>query len=282
MAPPFSYQPQNANDAMAGLGSGLGPLPPSGIENVEFQQPSPRASPRALEVYPSIGRPSLGGPRLSEVFAGKGGGAGASSPEIPLPKLLGGGQGRRETPYAGSFKGYMSHTGPIKVAKGDTLSKIAKRYDVSILDLMKANPQIVDPNRIMAGAMLQVPDNAPGLAGPAAEDESGLYVNGRRFRLSPGSIFPQGHILSAFDRGEDVEPMLNEYDQYIERHRERPSAPPPMTPSPRPFTATADMRGEGYRLGQSIRDQIKGMFGPTIEPMPGNPNYGRQGKAPIR
>jgi LysM repeat protein len=43
------------------------------------------------------------------------------------------------------------------VKAGDSLSKIAKAAGVSIADIMKANPQIKDPNKIFAGAKIEIP-----------------------------------------------------------------------------------------------------------------------------
>ena len=238
----------------------------------DFRSPQGPQGPRALEMYPSVGRAGAGGPRMSEVMAGAGGGPAASSPEIPMPKLMGGGRGGSSAPYAGSYKGDMSYAGPIKVAKGDTLSTIASRYGVSIQDLMKANPQIVDPNRIKAGAELRVPENAPGLSSKGDEN-SDLLIDDRRYRTKPGSRPALGHIMTAFDQGGDYNAILDQFDRSL--------APPAssqfrqLAPSPAPMNATANMRGEGERLGQSIRDQILAMFRPTpiVEPMPGNPNY---------
>lgn len=44
-----------------------------------------------------------------------------------------------------------------KVQSGDTLSRIAKNTGKSIEDLMKANPQIKDPNKIRAGDTYNIP-----------------------------------------------------------------------------------------------------------------------------
>lgn len=44
-----------------------------------------------------------------------------------------------------------------RIQAGDTLSTLATRFHTSIAELMKANPQIKDPNRIYAGALLHVP-----------------------------------------------------------------------------------------------------------------------------
>jgi hypothetical protein len=43
------------------------------------------------------------------------------------------------------------------VRRGDTLSGIARRFEVSLSDLEEANPQIVDPNRILPGQVINIP-----------------------------------------------------------------------------------------------------------------------------
>jgi LysM repeat protein len=43
------------------------------------------------------------------------------------------------------------------IKAGDNLTKIAKAAGVSIEDIMKANPQIKDPNKIFAGAKIEIP-----------------------------------------------------------------------------------------------------------------------------
>lgn len=49
------------------------------------------------------------------------------------------------------------------VKPGDTLSKIAKLNGVSLDELLKANPQITDPNRISVGDVLTLPNGAPDI-----------------------------------------------------------------------------------------------------------------------
>jgi len=55
------------------------------------------------------------------------------------------------------------------VKAGDTLSKIAKRNGITLPQLLQANPQIKDPNKIKVGAVLNLPDSstAPAPAKPA-------------------------------------------------------------------------------------------------------------------
>ncbi|HKG45937.1 MAG TPA: LysM domain-containing protein [Pyrinomonadaceae bacterium] len=45
-----------------------------------------------------------------------------------------------------------------KVKTGDTLSKIAKRNGVSLAQLLKANPQITNPDKIRVGQLINLPD----------------------------------------------------------------------------------------------------------------------------
>lgn len=45
------------------------------------------------------------------------------------------------------------------VQKGDTLWQIARRNRISLESLIAANPQILDPNQIMPGMQIKVPQN---------------------------------------------------------------------------------------------------------------------------
>ena len=47
-----------------------------------------------------------------------------------------------------------------KVKAGDTLSKIARRYGISLAQLLKANPQITNPDRIQIGQLINLPDTS--------------------------------------------------------------------------------------------------------------------------
>jgi uncharacterized protein (TIGR02594 family) len=47
-----------------------------------------------------------------------------------------------------------------KIKKGDTLGDIAKRFGVSLYNLMDLNPHIEDPDRIYVGASINVPGRA--------------------------------------------------------------------------------------------------------------------------
>jgi len=63
------------------------------------------------------------------------------------------------------------------IVSGENLSAIAKRYHIDVNDLLAANPQIKDKNKIMVGQRLKIPDAAapqpvmtPPVVPPAAHD----------------------------------------------------------------------------------------------------------------
>ena len=47
-----------------------------------------------------------------------------------------------------------------KIKAGDTLSKVAKRNGISLAQLLKANPQITNPDRIQVGQVVNLPDTS--------------------------------------------------------------------------------------------------------------------------
>ena len=53
-----------------------------------------------------------------------------------------------------------------KVRAGDNLSKVAKRYGMSLAQLLKANPQIKNPDRIQVGQLINLPDTSTDTTQP--------------------------------------------------------------------------------------------------------------------
>ncbi|MCY1046645.1 LysM domain-containing protein [Corallococcus sp. bb12-1] len=64
-----------------------------------------------------------------------------------------------------------------RIQSGDTLSALAKRYNTSVGDLMKANPDIKDKNLIYAGKSLNIPGSKdsfePGTSGSSGSKAGG-------------------------------------------------------------------------------------------------------------
>jgi LysM repeat protein len=44
-----------------------------------------------------------------------------------------------------------------RIKAGDTLGKIAKRFDITVADILAANPQITDPDKIIPGQVITIP-----------------------------------------------------------------------------------------------------------------------------
>jgi hypothetical protein len=123
---------------------------------------------RHLETYPAI-KTRSGGPGLPRVALLAGALGIAALALFMLPALLGIGGG------GGSASASPSSSGPASTAsasptavpaptqlvytvqKGDTLSRIAKKFSVDLADLLAANPDIKDPNTIKLGQQIVIP-----------------------------------------------------------------------------------------------------------------------------
>ena len=65
-----------------------------------------------------------------------------------------------------------------KIKPGDNLTKIAKANGTTVDAIMKANPQIKDPNKIQAGASLTLPGGAQGSGQPARRGGTASELRG--------------------------------------------------------------------------------------------------------
>lgn len=59
-------------------------------------------------------------------------------------------------------------TGEYTVRPGDTLDSIARRFGVSVGALLRWNPRVQDPDRILPGQVLRIPAGPPGTSRPSA------------------------------------------------------------------------------------------------------------------
>lgn len=71
-----------------------------------------------------------------------------------------------------------------RVRPGDTLEAIAKRFGVSLLDLVSANPTLESLDRLVVGSELYIPRKAKGLVVVLGEGQTLLDL-AERFGLSP-------------------------------------------------------------------------------------------------
>ena len=103
--------------------------------------------------------------------------AGKASPDAAAPAQAAAPTGQAAAPAKpGSSANPPAAGGSYTIKPGDNLTKIAKANGTSVDAIMKANPQIKDPNKISAGAKL----NLPGSGGnpPAAKPLPGKEVPG--------------------------------------------------------------------------------------------------------
>ncbi|MFN8623922.1 MAG: LysM domain-containing protein [Chloroflexota bacterium] len=70
---------------------------------------------------------------------------------------------------------------PYTVRPNDTLVRIARRFDLTVGQLLTANPQLTDPNLVQVGQVLQIP--APGA--PDTSPASGGIADGRDDLVDP-------------------------------------------------------------------------------------------------
>lgn len=99
------------------------------------------------------------------------------------------------------------------VMTGDTMYKIAAQHGVSLDDLLKANPDIVNPDLIYPGQVIEIP--TPGVPGgispepptvlPPGGMMPGMPPCGMMPGMPPGGMIPGiGFSLKAGDKGQEV------------------------------------------------------------------------------
>ena len=72
-----------------------------------------------------------------------------------------------------------------EVQPGDTLSRIANHFDLSLNDLLSANQQILDPNLIKVGQKINIPVVGPS---PALEPAPGHAETYDGIHPAPGTV----------------------------------------------------------------------------------------------
>jgi nucleoid-associated protein YgaU len=102
-------------------------------------------------VPPLFLKPSggTGGPGATATPAGTGPGSGSGGPVASAGRSVG--------PTAKPTPKQTTYT----IRQGDTLSTIAKRFKITVEELLAANKQIKDPNKIAIGDVLVIPTPAP-------------------------------------------------------------------------------------------------------------------------
>lgn len=88
------------------------------------------------------------------------------------------------------------------VQRGDTLSQIARQNNIPVRDLIQANPQIQDPNRIWPGDQVRIPTQqtpaAPSTPStPARPDQGNVFTPSQPNPTSPTQTVPTAPTMPA-------------------------------------------------------------------------------------
>ncbi|WP_257447924.1 LysM peptidoglycan-binding domain-containing protein [Archangium lipolyticum] len=159
------------------------------------------------------------------------------------------------------------------IRQGDTLSALARKYNTSVDALAKAN-NIRDPNRIMAGQRLVIPDgfdapNRPGAAGPAGSSdrfETRAYTVRAGDTLS-GIAGRYGTSVSAIAQANGIS---NPNLIYAGQRLNIPGASAPSAPAPTSRSYTVQpgdtLSGIAGRYGTSVSAiaQANGISNPNL------------------
>ncbi len=162
------------------------------------------------------------------------------------------------------------------VRRGDTLGNIAARFGVTVADILRANPQIRDPNAIRVGQRIIIPRRRrPPVTPPRA---------GRRYVVRSGDTL--GNIAARF--GVTVDDILRANPQIRDANLIYPGmviiipgavvGPPPRpTPPPRRTRPYIVQRGDtlsaiARRFGVTVSDIL------AVNPQITDPNVLRVGQ----
>lgn len=145
----------------------------------------PWERPRRMEAYPTL-KTRIGLPSMPPVALGFGALLVAALAVFLIPLLLfrpgGDNAGTSGVPTPSPSVTASESTAPTQtpapsadtytVKPGDTLSTIAKRLGVTLDELLAANPQIKDPNKIGLGDQINIPSKAPTTVTDASPGQS--------------------------------------------------------------------------------------------------------------
>jgi len=101
------------------------------------------------------------------------------------------------------------------IKEGDTLWQIAKENQITLEELLAANPKIIDPNTILAGDTIYIPTFSDTHDEENINPEHFSDQNNTRYRTST-YIAHNGDTLRGIAARNDISlPMLMEYNKHL-------------------------------------------------------------------
>lgn len=100
------------------------------------------------------------------------------------------------------------------IKEGDTLWQIAKESQITLEELLAANPKIIDPNTILAGDLIHIP-TTKDIHNESINPEHFSNQKNTRYRTST-YIAHNGDTLRGIAARNDISlPMLMEYNKHL-------------------------------------------------------------------
>jgi len=122
------------------------------------------------------------------------------------------------------------------IKEGDTLWRIAKENQITLEELIAANPNIIDPNTILVGDVINIPsisNNSEEMAAPSGFN----YQNNTRYPTFT-YVAHNGDTLRGIAARNDISlPELMEYNKHLLGKKQLQKGNKVYIPAPRNFSS---------------------------------------------
>lgn len=125
------------------------------------------------------------------------------------------------------------------IKEGDTLWRIAKESQITLEELLAANPKIIDPNTILAGDTIYIPTFPDTYDEESVDPQDLSGQNNTRYRTVT-YIAHNGDTLRGIAARYDISlPMLMEYNKHLSSKKQLQKGDKVYIPSPEKINVEA-------------------------------------------
>lgn len=164
-----------------------------------------------------------------------------------------------------------------RVVRGDTMFEIAQRFGISLESLIRANPQIADPNRIFPGQEICIPitprPNCPNGTLYTVQSGDTLFEIARRNNITLASLLaanPQITNPNLIFPGQEICIPALEAIPFVEEPMPMPTPMPEPMPLPEPMPPIAHpMPTVPVPVRPQLPSPCPGMMPGSMPPFPG-------------